>query len=262
MLGSPPQPAPRVPEGPARPVGCSAPRSRRGRARGRRRCRRGCARSTPWARAPRSRYTPARCGPGARRRLDARRRLPWPRGWHGTAPSPRPRWTWRGGDSAAGWRPASLPERSCRRLSATPTRSCGESRRAGVAPSGAPVGGCQPLSYGAGCPSCDVRRGVAPSPASFRPGGSGVDALPPPPSAAMRKTFRPTSMPVSRPVSGNGRTGTSAQARLAYQPSASREIVTGLGVPSSGRDQRTATRPIFDRTRKPLSSRAPLSYCS
>src|SRR5260221_1453684 len=34
----------------------------------------------------------------------------------------------------------------------------------------------------------------------------------------------------------------------------------GLGVPSSGRDQWTPIRPIFDRTREPLSNRAPLPY--
>ena len=71
---------------------------------------------TSWARAPHSRYSPGWCRQVARRRLDARRMLPWLRGWLGTAPSPRPRWTWRGGDSAPGWRPASLRDRWCRSL--------------------------------------------------------------------------------------------------------------------------------------------------
>ena len=57
---------------------------------------------------------------------------------------------------------------------------------------------------------------------------------------------------------GKGCIGTSAQEKQAYQPSASLEIVTVLGVPSIGRDQRTAMRPILERTRKPLSSVAPL----
>ena len=60
------------------------------------------------------------------------------------------------------------------------------------------------------------------------------------------------------PVGGSGCIGMSAQENETYQPSASRLIVTVLGVPSKGRDQRTAMRPILDRTRKPLSSRAPL----
>jgi hypothetical protein len=42
------------------------------------------------------------------------------------------------------------------------------------------------------------------------------------------------------------------------QPSASCDTVSVLGVPSRGRDQRTAIRPILDRTRNPLSSVAPL----
>jgi hypothetical protein len=46
-------------------------------------------------------------------------------------------------------------------------------------------------------------------------------------------------MPVSVPVRGHGSVGTWAQAQQeqeAYQPSASWLIVTGLGVPCSGRD--------------------------
>jgi hypothetical protein len=39
--------------------------------------------------------------------------------------------------------------------------------------------------------------------------------------------------------------------------SASRDTVTVWGVPSNGRDQRTATRPILERIRTPLSSVAP-----
>jgi hypothetical protein len=34
-----------------------------------------------------------------------------------------------------------------------------------------------------------------------------------------------------------------------------------LGVPAIGRLHRTAKRPIFDNTRKPLSRLAPLSNC-
>ncbi len=48
------------------------------------------------------------------------------------------------------------------------------------------------------------------------------------PSAVLRKTCSPTSIPASRPAAGNGCTGTSAQEKHAYQPSASREIVTVL----------------------------------
>jgi hypothetical protein len=44
-------------------------------------------------------------------------------------------------------------------------------------------------------------------------------------------------------------TGTSAQEQQTSHPSASRETVTVLMLPSTGRDQRTAMRPIFDRTR-------------
>jgi len=35
----------------------------------------------------------------------------------------------------------------------------------------------------------------------------------------------------------------------------------GLGRSLQRRDQRTATRPILERTKKPLSTRAPLPYC-
>jgi hypothetical protein len=41
-------------------------------------------------------------------------------------------------------------------------------------------------------------------------------------------------------------------------PSASRLIVPVLGVPSRGGDQRTAMRPILERTRNPFSRVAPL----
>src|SRR2546429_673089 len=49
-------------------------------------------------------------------------------------------------------------------------------------------------------------------------------------------------MPVSRPVRGSGCAGTSAQENATYQPSASLKMVTVLGVPAIGRDQRTAIR--------------------
>jgi hypothetical protein len=68
----------------------------------------------------------------------------------------------------------------------------------------------------------------------------------------------PRSIPVSCPLGGNGCTRASAQEKQTYQPAASREIVSVLGVPSNGRDQRTAMRPILEWTRKPLSSVAPL----
>src|SRR5262245_29746105 len=71
----------------------------------------------------------------------------------------------------------------------------------------------------------------------------------------------PRSIPVSCPMGGKDRTGTSAQEKQTYHPSASRLIVTVLGVPSNGRDQRRAILPILDRTRKPLSSAAPLPNC-
>ncbi len=68
------------------------------------------------------------------------------------------------------------------------------------------------------------------------------------------------SMPVARPVGGRGWAGTSAHEMATYQPSASLETVIVLGVPSMGRDQWTLMRPIFESTRQPLSSRAPLPY--
>ena len=52
--------------------------------------------------------------------------------------------------------------------------------------------------------------------------------------------------------------GTSAHEKATYQPSASLEIGDGLGHPLQRRDQWTLIRPILDRTRKPLSSVAPL----
>ena len=79
-------------------------------------------------------------------------------------------------------------------------------------------------------------------------------------SASVAKDSRPRSMPVSRPVGGSGCADTSTQEIATYQPSASLEIVTVLGVPSMGRDQWTAMRPILARTSAPLSSRAPLPY--
>jgi hypothetical protein len=72
------------------------------------------------------------------------------------------------------------------------------------------------------------------------------------------KASRPRSMPVSWYVGGKGCAGTSAQEKQTYQPSGSRLIVTVLGVPASGRDQRTAIRSILNRARKPFSRVAPL----
>ena len=54
------------------------------------------------------------------------------------------------------------------------------------------------------------------------------------PSASVAKDSTPRSMPVSCPEGGNGLTEISAHEQLTYQPSASREIVTVLGVPSMG----------------------------
>ena len=45
-----------------------------------------------------------------------------------------------------------------------------------------------------------------------------------------------------------------------YQPAASRRIVSVLGVPCRGRDPCTRTRRLFDRTKQPLASVAPLPY--
>ena len=45
-----------------------------------------------------------------------------------------------------------------------------------------------------------------------------------------------------------------------YHPATSLEMVTVLGVPSMGRDQCTRMRPIFERTKTPVSSSAPLPY--
>jgi hypothetical protein len=82
------------------------------------------------------------------------------------------------------------------------------------------------------------------------------------PAAVRSNPFTPTAMPGSRPgsrpASGNGCTGTAAQAIALYQPSASWETVPVLGVPANGRDQWTALRPSVDKTREPFSRRAPL----
>src|SRR5258708_19731738 len=76
----------------------------------------------------------------------------------------------------------------------------------------------------------------------------------------MRNTLRPTSIPVSRSVGGNGWVGTSAHEKQTYQPSASLESVTVLMRPSTARDHRTARRPILERTREPFSRRAAFPY--
>src|SRR5215470_14109535 len=64
------------------------------------------------------------------------------------------------------------------------------------------------------------------------------------PLDVVAKASRPRSMPVACPVVGSGCTGMSAHEKQTYQPSASWLIATVLGVPSMGRDQRTAMRPI------------------
>src|SRR5262249_9582609 len=77
----------------------------------------------------------------------------------------------------------------------------------------------------------------------------------------MRTPLRPTAPPVSRPVGGSGGRGTSAQEQPTYQPSASLLTLAGGTVPIRGRDQRTAIRPLLDRPKKPVSSRAPVPNC-
>src|SRR5262245_22758069 len=57
------------------------------------------------------------------------------------------------------------------------------------------------------------------------------------PLAGVAMDSSPRSISVSCPIGGNGWTGALAQEIATYQPSAWREIVTGLGVPSNGRDQ-------------------------
>ena len=81
------------------------------------------------------------------------------------------------------------------------------------------------------------------------------------PFESVANAAMPRSIPVSWPVSDKGCTATSAQEKQTYQPSTSRLIVTVFAVPSNARDRRTATRPILDRTRTPLSSLAPAPYC-
>jgi hypothetical protein len=81
------------------------------------------------------------------------------------------------------------------------------------------------------------------------------------PSASVAKAPRPRSIKVYAGLLTGERfwhdrhVGTSAQEKHPYQPSASRDVVTALGVPSVGRDQRTALRPILLSTRKPVSKR-------
>jgi hypothetical protein len=95
------------------------------------------------------------------------------------------------------WRTAALRLAACTRVHARPHDSGGDARRSRPPPS----------------------------------------AVRPPPSAVMRNTLSPMSIPLSMPVRGNGAMGTSAQEMPAYQPSASRELVSVLGVrgPSKGR---------------------------
>ena len=80
------------------------------------------------------------------------------------------------------------------------------------------------------------------------------------PSARVANDSKPRSIAVSWPVGGSGWIGTLSQETAMYQPSTSLEMVTVLGVPSMGRDQWTRMRPIFERTKTPLSSSAPLPY--
>ena len=78
------------------------------------------------------------------------------------------------------------------------------------------------------------------------------------PSESVANDFRPRSMPVSCPV-GRQRLYRHIGARETDIPAVRfSEIVTVLGVPAIRRDQRTAMRPILERTRIPLSRVAPL----
>ena len=74
----------------------------------------------------------------------------------------------------------------------------------------------------------------------------------------MSNPLRPTATPVSRPVSGSGCGGTPAQEKHTSPPSASRLTLTVLILPTTCRDQRTAIRPIVDRTSKLVSRQAPV----
>ena len=58
-------------------------------------------------------------------------------------------------------------------------------------------------------------------------------------------------------LAGSGCVGTSAQEMAAYQPSASRMMVTVLGVPSRGRYKRRRMRPILARVRNLPATAAP-----
>jgi hypothetical protein len=78
------------------------------------------------------------------------------------------------------------------------------------------------------------------------------------PSARVAKDSTPRSPPVSWLVAASGCAGPSAHEQQTDQPSASRATVAVVGVSSIGRDQRTAIRPLVDRTTKPLSRRAPV----
>src|SRR5262249_53725909 len=80
------------------------------------------------------------------------------------------------------------------------------------------------------------------------------------PAVGRAKTFEPTSIPTSRPVGDTSWVGACAQEQHTDQPCASRETVTVLLVPATGRLQRTAIHPILARAKQPLSNWAPLPY--
>jgi hypothetical protein len=64
-------------------------------------------------------------------------------------------------------------------------------------------------------------------------------------------------LPVGCPVRAKGVLGTSAHAMATYHPAASRLMVTVLGVPAGGRDQRTATRPSCASTSSQIPALQP-----
>jgi hypothetical protein len=175
----------------------------------------------------------------------------------------RPAWT-QGGDSR--WPAGSPRRRACRPCARGRARSYGDSPGADSA-AGGRADAAWPLGRLASsrtavrrrwlpCVRRATRRCACGSARSavreYR--GLGVAC----PSAVMSKPVSPTSMPVSQPLSGSGCVGTSAHEPPTDHPAAARATVTVVMVACSGRDQRTALRPLVDSTSAPCSSRAPL----
>ncbi len=138
-------------------------------------------------------------------------------------------------------------------------RSCGESPAAGAAPSDAPWRATSP-PYAAVAPllaarDTALRRFQRPLGLAIPAGME--DRVP---SESVAKPQCPRSMPGFLSRGGKRLYRHSAQEKQ-HTSHPLPAIVTVLGVPSIGRDQRTAIRPILERTRKPLSSVAPLPNC-